>query len=436
MHEPPPNRSLSQRVEDGYLTAVLLLVFSWLIPLAYSQSSGSISFDVETSVTVGARALTLQEGTPLFQWAIGTCYIISGLVLLRRVRPQHLPMAMLLPIGVVILAAVSLLWSESPAITLRRLVGLIGTSVLAMHLGWCCDWPRLARLLGLAAGIACGTSLAASLLFPEWAAHHGGDHDGDWRGLFIQKNVAGTAMVVGLLAAFANAGTAWPSRWRWSAVLGLIAVIGIVMSGSRTAWFLATCVSLTAAWLALARHRRVAAQVVTIVGVAALLAVAVTVFDIFHSAERPEQITLLGRDMTATGRYTLWNTLAPYIADRPLAGYGFRGFWSGSGPSLEVWNATGWEPANGHSSWVDTLLELGLLGVAMVLALVASSVLLLWSRWRVLAVGQAIWSLGIVGMLTLQGLSDTTLLEPNGLLWTAFLVSFFHLLRSAQTEPA
>lgn len=436
MHEPQPNRSLSRHIEDGYLTGVLLLVFSWLIPLAYSQSSGSIGFDVETGVTAGARALTLQEGTPLFQWAIACCYVISGLALLRRVRPLRLPLETLLPIGVVILAAASLLWSESPAITLRRLIGLVGTSVLAMHLGWCCDWPRLSRLLCLAAGIACGTSLAASLLFPAWAVHHGGDHDGDWRGLFIQKNVAGTAMVVGLLAAFANAGTAWPSRWRWSAVLGLIAVIGIVMSGSRTAWFLATCVSLTAAWLALARHRRVAAQVVTIVGVAVLIAAMIAVMDVFLSAERPEQVTLLGRDMTATGRYALWNALAPYIADRPLAGYGFRGFWSGLGPSLEVWNAIGWEPANAHSSWVDTMLELGLLGVALVLALVVSSVLLLWSRWRGLSVGQAIWSLGIVGLLTLQGLSDTTLLEPNGLLWTAFLASFFHLLRPIQPAPA
>jgi hypothetical protein len=52
-----------------------------------------------------------------------------------------------------------------------------------------------------------------------------------------------------------------------------------------------------------------------------------------------------------------------------------------------------------------------------------------------MAPGQSIWVLGILVLLVVQGLSDTTLLEPNAPLWTLSLAAFFHLLRP-RTEDA
>ena len=413
-------------------------MLGWLVPLAYSLSIGSIEFDTATGATAGARAQVLQEGTPVYHWLIGTCYVISTVLLVRRrIAFWRLPMLTILPLGLVLLAGVSGLWSEAPAITLRRSIALAGTTVLAFHLGWTCTWSRLSRLLGVALGLAGATSILASLLFPDWAVHHGANHDGDWRGLFLQKNSAGAAMVLALLVAAANLATAWPQRRNWGLFLAALALLGVVGSGSRTAWFLSLLVVTLAVWVALLRFRQLAAHIVVLISSLALLSAVVVVVDIFASTAKPEDVRILGRDLTATGRYTLWTAMWPYIADQPLAGYGFKGFWTGTGPCLELWNTLGWQAANGHSSWVDVLLELGALGLAMVLGLVLAFVSLLLRCWRRLGPGQAMWILGVLALVIIQGLSDTTLIEPNGPLWTLTLAAFFHLLRQqAAPSPA
>lgn len=403
----------------------------WLVGLAYGLSVGSIGTDDLTGVTAGARAQVLQEGTPVFHWLIGTCYVISTVLLVRRrTSVGALPLIVLVPLALVVLAFTSCLWSEAPEITFRRSIALAGTTILAFHLGWGCTWLRLSRILGIAAGIACGSSVFVCLAFPEWALHHGAEHEGDWRGLFLQKNSAGSAMVIGLLIAFANLATDWPRRRRWGLLLAAIALAGAIGSGSRTAWFLSLLIATLAAWVVLSRVRQIAAHIVALVGAVAVASAAIVVYDIFASTPRPDDVRILGRDITATGRYTLWSALWPYITDQPIAGYGFKGFWTGTGHCLELWSALGWEAANGHSSWVDVLLELGVIGVALVLGQVAAFVAVLVRLWRRLATGQAMWALGTLALVTIQGLSDTTLIDPNGPLWTMTLAVFFHLLRS------
>jgi O-antigen ligase len=73
-------------------------------------------------------------------------------------------------------------------------------------------------------------------------------------------------------------------------------------------------------------------------------------------------ITLLGRDITLTGRTDIWRDVYAAASGNPLLGVGFGGFWIGREANIP-WNAhMTWILGQAHSGYVDTYLQLGLVG--------------------------------------------------------------------------
>ena len=65
----------------------------------------------------------------------------------------------------------------------------------------------------------------------------------------------------------------------------------------------------------------------------------------------------LGRDETLTGRTHTWAQLVPVVMSRPLFGCGFGSFWTTARREF-------YEMSHGHNGYLDTLLELGTVGLA------------------------------------------------------------------------
>jgi len=65
----------------------------------------------------------------------------------------------------------------------------------------------------------------------------------------------------------------------------------------------------------------------------------------------------LGRDETLTGRTKTWAELAPIVSSQPLVGSGFGTFWTSARREFH-------QMSNGHNGYLDTLLELGAVGLA------------------------------------------------------------------------
>jgi O-antigen ligase len=75
---------------------------------------------------------------------------------------------------------------------------------------------------------------------------------------------------------------------------------------------------------------------------------------------------------TLTGRTALWNTLLGYWADRPVLGYGLGGFWSARHVE-EIYRAQRWPVSEAHSTYVDVLLDSGVVGLALYLLVLATA---------------------------------------------------------------
>jgi exopolysaccharide production protein ExoQ len=72
-------------------------------------------------------------------------------------------------------------------------------------------------------------------------------------------------------------------------------------------------------------------------------------------------------DPTFTGRTSIWAFALDMIERRPLLGWGYQSYWLVGPDAPSVLEAPGWvaEMPNAHNGYLDTILETGLLGLAV-----------------------------------------------------------------------
>jgi O-antigen ligase len=81
-------------------------------------------------------------------------------------------------------------------------------------------------------------------------------------------------------------------------------------------------------------------------------------------------LTLIGRDPTLTGRTDLWNLIIP-MNPNPLLGCGFASFWLGE-RLAKIWELSWWHPNQAHNGYIETYLDLGLLGLALIFGILVN----------------------------------------------------------------
>jgi O-antigen ligase len=78
---------------------------------------------------------------------------------------------------------------------------------------------------------------------------------------------------------------------------------------------------------------------------------------------------VLGTDSSLTKRTKIWTVLLEKAQLHPLLGFGYGNFWLGEkiGVSAEVKKTLGYYPYHGHNGFIDLWLELGLIGLLLLL---------------------------------------------------------------------
>jgi O-antigen ligase len=252
---------------------------------------------------------------------------------------------------------------------------------------------------------------------------------GDWRGLWFEKNAMGAIMAVSVLASIATAILRPDQRLRWMLNAGLCLGL-VVMSRSGTA--LITIGLILGAATALAVMRRGPAPgVITIFvlgavgfGAAAAQALAPGVF-----------LTLLGKDPTLTGRTDIWAAILRQAAAHPWLGFGYAAFWEKtSAPANFVRAETGWMVPSAHNGWLDMLVQLGVVGVALCAALLLLGYGL--ALRRALDDRDGDWALIYLSIFLITSVSESVLMQRNSLNWTLCIATLTKILCERRTTEA
>jgi O-antigen ligase len=307
------------------------------------------------------------------------------------------------------LLALSTVWSFASRRTAEQ-VGLLALGTAAFLLAGARIAPL--RLLGALWGaMQVGVVTSAVAATQEW--RFAIDKNGDWAGIYFNRNSLGPVAALGVLTSVALA--RWWSelpedrpRRRWVGVVVTAAVAVDLWvwwrSGSLTPAFSVLLGLLAAALVSLAAtpgaHRRVRSRI------AAVLAVSTGVVAVLAVAARAWFTDLLGRSTTFSGRTDIWDVVWSAVERRPVAGWGFMAVWFE--PELRAGlAAVRRDVYEAHSGYLEVLVGAGVLGVValaavlgVVLARVADR-----ARWRADAAG--LWFVAATTFVLAANLGET-----------------------------
>ena len=157
-------------------------------------------------------------------------------------------------------------------------------------------------------------------------------------------------------------------RRRQFAVVALVGFVFLILTASRTS-LSATLLAFAVFWV-IGSSKRTRMVMLPALGISVCLLVLLVVTGLSQGLE---SAVLLGRnDDTSesvesfSGRTAIWRDVGPYISDRPLVGYGYGGFWTPTRIGT-ISDEEKWGVPDSHSTYVDSLLALGVVGLVLYL---------------------------------------------------------------------
>lgn len=315
--------------------------------------------------------------------------------------------------GVVVVAAVSAGWADDGATTLRRAGALGMWTLFGLFLVSRYHPRQVLTHLAAALGIIAVLSLLAGLIVPDLGLEHG-FNEGAWRGVFTTKNVLGETMLLASIV-FWILLRGREGRWFRPLIGVALPIVLIGLSRSATAIIIGISVLVIVPAIVAFSRGGVASMAAVVclltIGAAAPLAM----------LQRELVLGRMGKDVTLTGRTTVWMAVSKRIAERPLLGYGYSGFWErGSAISEALRAAVGWDTPHSHNGFLDMWLDLGLLGLLTLLSGFAFAAKRAWVALRAGITLEGVWATSFLVVLLLLDMVESPLYQ-NMLFWTVFV---------------
>jgi O-antigen ligase len=110
------------------------------------------------------------------------------------------------------------------------------------------------------------------------------------------------------------------------------------------------------------------------------------------------------------------------ISIHPWLGWGYGAFWQGdAGSSAFVWSAVQWHPAHAHNGFLDLWLGVGLVGLILFAALLASVFVQSFRHLRLQTGSLPLFPFIFALFVSVYNLSESTLFTQNTLFWILFV---------------
>ncbi len=328
----------------------------------------------------------------------------------------------------------SVAWSVSPVHTLYRSILTLCATVVASYLGIRYQSTSWIRILAWFAAATVILSFVLVWLHPQAAIMSTSSLVGAWRGVFAQRNLTGSILAYG--ASVLALAAVLEKRTRVRLILWCLVVASMVFvyfTGSATGMIvlviLGACLGTLLAWIRL-RPRLHPIHY----GVAALFLLVVIWLGLAHTTEL---LQLLGKSSTLTGRVPLWNFVISIAERRPVLGYGLWTLWRfGLFRSLAAHEARWPSPiGDSHNGFLDVLLYLGGIGLALFLAFAAQTGWRALIRLRASGSPRAIWPVLTVLYVLIANLTISFVLNRESFHWVLLVVAMF-VVSAEERDPS
>ena len=315
------------------------------------------------------------------------------------------------------LALTSCLWTSSVKITVQLFVEISLCTLFACYLSIRVSTRQLMQILMFMGVVASLLSILFAIALPSYGIFAGYGTTA-WQGICNHKNTLGVSSAYLLLPAFFA--THYPRSIRCA--YGMLMLLLIFLSQSRGAWFYTFGVVIFVTWLHLYRRLRRSESLLLVLITGAVF----TTLIVLVAAYFPSLAAMVGKDATMSGRFNIYKEVWLAILKKPVLGYGLGGFWfPGSLESQRLALTIGWANIGySESGILELALQVGFLGVAFVLTMMATAVVravkLLRSPFYTPRVG---WFLTIIVLAMLTNIDAGWFLTADTLDWVLIVIA-------------
>ena len=252
--------------------------------------------------------------------------------------------------------------------------------------------------------------------------------DGSWMGLFSSPNVLGPVATFGIIAAYGL------RIWSSSVVVRLVSsaciaadILVAIKATSATSW-IALVVGTTSFGLVqlsdLLRSRGV-----SMVRLRVAIIAGAAVGTIIVAKSSRSLASLVGRESSFLARRDVWEFVVDVVRQRPLTGYGFASFWDDPDNIAKQYNQIGILSWFAHSTFIEALLYVGLIGLGLLIVVVLFS---LGRVWRVALGSSSIamaWWVATAMFALAENLVES-MIAFHSIFWVLLVAPGFAALRS------
>jgi exopolysaccharide production protein ExoQ len=313
----------------------------------------------------------------------------------------------------------SVSWSDYQGVSFRRWIRASGDLLMVLIILTEEDQDKaLEHLLRRIAIILVPLSILSVRWFRNYGilyTPHGAPH---WAGVTTGKNE------LGLLCAYLGVFLAWrllkmwpkPSVWDISLFIMLLYLLWGARSSTSDVVLIMGILILVGQRTVKGHPRRVNRLIVA--SIIILLLAQWVALNFLGESLTPLFFRATARDPTFTGRSELWRQLVSMGLQHPVLGAGYGSFWLSH--MTQLWTQFDWGPVNGHNGYLDVFLDLGFVGLSMLLLLIGQTYKKLSST---IGERRQIWPLLIAYfvMFLAHNVTETHALKPTNFLWFLFL---------------
>lgn len=325
--------------------------------------------------------------------------------------PQFLPLLLMLAL---VISSIS--WSILPEVSIKATISLMFTLFFGLYLAIRGPLLSTLRIIGGAWLLMTLTAIALIIAVPSFGIDQE-VHVGAWKGWMLTKNHFGGNMARANFLFFALLFLDQRNRKLW--IFGLaITMICVLGSTSKTA--LISALMPYCLWIVYVISRKSILLAIAMVWAF----VCIVTLSTYMITNHPEQfVSLIGRDLTFTGRTGIWEQSILWIQNNKWLGYGYSAFWEApNGPADHIRYELDFEVAHAHNSWLDITLDVGLIGATLFVCITLWT--LIKSAW--MATGQH----GPVLLIMMIQILAVTFSESVLMGYNSYVNMFFYFMIS------
>lgn len=275
----------------------------------------------------------------------------------------------------------SLLWSDYQWATLAGVLYQSALAILGVYIALVRDLIQIVRACGDVLRVLLVSSLALEVLSGllidtplTFLGISGGLADGGpIQGLFGSRNQLGLVALIALVTFTVEALTRSVTR---GIAIGSLVLGSLVLLLSKSPVALGTLLILAVAGLALFGMRRLAPERRRVGHWIVSVAVVVTLVAAWIA--RTQIIDALNAGSEFEYRYTIWKRILDVVALNPLEGFGWLGYWRIELPPYIGMDAQNGAHPSAFNAYLDTLLQVGVVGLGLLLVLLGLAVVRSW----------------------------------------------------------